>query len=224
MATKCEICENKEIKYLPYPIENEIYINITCFFCKEGISVCSLCKKYYYGKDMDDDYLIIPDKYKEISHSLSTDPHQCRKCMTINMRDKYKCCIMCTKYKNIDKFIFCNNCFEDSCDECNKNNICSVCELPLNTYDENIFNDNKQDIINKFKKYLINDGHDNIYNLIIVLIMNSFYILTNEMYDSNLPLLWGYEFAKLNNNKIKLFDEWIEEPFSKSKIEKVINL
>ena len=54
--------------------------------------------------------------------------------------------------------------------------------------------------------------------------MNSFYILTNEMYDSNLPLLWGYEFAKLNNNTITLFDEWIEEPFSKSKIEKVINL
>jgi len=167
---------------------------------------------------------LIFHKYKEISHSLSTDPHQCRKCMTINMRDKYKCCIMCTKYKNIDKFILCNNCFQDSCDECNKNNICSVCELPLNTYDENIFNDNKQDIINKFKKYLINDGHDNIYNLIIVLIMNSFYILTNEMYDSNLPLLWGYEFAKLNNNTITLFNEWTEEPFSKSKIEKVIKL
>ena len=49
------------------------------------------------------------------------------------MRDKYKCCIMCTEYKNIDQFILCNNCFEDSCDECNKNNICSVCELPLNT-------------------------------------------------------------------------------------------
>ena len=145
--------------------------------------------------------------------------------MIINMRDKYKCCIMCTKYKNIDKFILCNNCFQDSCDECNKNNICSVCELPLNTYDENIFNDNKQDIINKFKKYLINDGHDdNISNLNIVLIINSFYILTNEMYNSNLPLLWGYKFANLNNNTISLFNEWTEEPFSKSKIEKVIKL
>lgn len=141
MATKCEICENNEIKYLPYPIENEIYINITCFFCKEGISVCSLCKKYYYGKDIDDDYLIIPDKYKEISHSLTTGPPQCRKCMTINMRDQYK---------NIDKFILCNNCFQDSCNECNKNNICSVCELPLNTHDENTHDENTHD--------------DNIYN------------------------------------------------------------
>ena len=26
MVKKCEICENKEIKYLPYPIENEIYL------------------------------------------------------------------------------------------------------------------------------------------------------------------------------------------------------
>ena len=35
MAQNCEICENNEIKYLPYPIENEIYINITCFFVKK---------------------------------------------------------------------------------------------------------------------------------------------------------------------------------------------
>ena len=27
MGQNCEICENNEIKYLPYPIENEIYIN-----------------------------------------------------------------------------------------------------------------------------------------------------------------------------------------------------
>ena len=37
---------------------------------------------------------------------------------------------MCTKYKSIDQFILCKNCFQDSCNECN-NNICSVCELPL---------------------------------------------------------------------------------------------
>ena len=36
-------------------------------------------------------------------------PHQCRKCMTINMRDKYKCCIMCTKYKSEDFKIYFND-------------------------------------------------------------------------------------------------------------------
>ena len=133
MSKKCVICENNEIKNLPYPIENGIYINITCFFCKKIVSVCSLCKKYYYGHDMYDDSIIIPDKYEEISDSLTTYPPQCRECMTINMRDKYKWCIMCAKYKNIDKFILCNNCFQDSCDECNKNN-CSVCELPISKY------------------------------------------------------------------------------------------
>ncbi len=127
----CEICENKEIKYLPYPIENEIYINIICFFCNKNIFICSLCKKYYYGKDMDDIYMIIPQIYKDISWNLSTNLPQCRKCITINARNKYKLCYTCAKYKNINNFLLCENCFQDSCDECNKNNICSVCEFTL---------------------------------------------------------------------------------------------
>ena len=124
----CEICENKETKYLPYPIENEIYINITCFFCKKEVYICSLCTKYYYRKDRDDDYLIIPDIYKDISWNLSKYPPQCRKCITMNMRNKYNFCDMCAEYRNEEDFIECDKCFEKLCKECNKNNICGICE------------------------------------------------------------------------------------------------
>ncbi len=127
---ECEICQNKEIRYLPYPIENEIYINITCFFCKKEIFICSLCTKYYYRKDRDDEYLIIPDEYQDISYNLSKDPPQCRKCikMSVGCVDKYKFCNMCTEYLNNADFIECDKCFMESCKECNKNNICSICE------------------------------------------------------------------------------------------------
>jgi len=46
-------CENKELNYLPYPIKNEIFIDVICFFCK----------KYYYSVDRN---LIIPDNYKNL--------------------------------------------------------------------------------------------------------------------------------------------------------------
>ena len=187
------------------------------------ICLCKKCKNIQKNNIEDDNW--VEELSKTCSENkIDMSKDTIRKSYLKFYKKKYLYHYFEFDYNNTFKHFTINTICNECINEFVKNNICSVCELPLNTYDENIFNDNKQDIINKFKKYLINDGHDNIYNLIIVLIMNSFYILTNEMYDSNLPLLWGYEFAKLNNNTITLFDEWIEEPFSKSKIEKVINL
>lgn len=131
MVIVCEICKNKEVEYLPYPIKNEIYLKLICFFCKEEINICSLCTKYIYKKDKDDDYFIIPDEYKNISDSLHDSNPQCRKCMNKNKKNEYKYCDMCFEYVNIKEFIFCYNCNCDSCKKCNKNNCC-VCEQLIN--------------------------------------------------------------------------------------------
>ena len=121
----CEICENEEIEYLPYSIEYEIYMSKTCFFCKGEVYICSLCTKYYYRRGKDG---YIPNKYKDISWNLSKDPPQCRKCISMDMRNKYIFCIMCSVHIKEEDFIECDKCLLSSCKDCNKNNICAGCE------------------------------------------------------------------------------------------------
>ena len=69
MLIVCEICKNKEVEYLPYPIKNEIYLKLICFFCKEEINICSLCTKYIYKKDKDDDLEFFMSFLSVISHT-----------------------------------------------------------------------------------------------------------------------------------------------------------